>query len=142
MGKGLQLTQYRQHLLLLKQTSIENNVGKGGIAQNESFPYKTRNVFNPVSMQYFYLSRYFRSVIRCLRHLLTFSHIQTLSKASNIVAKEGIVHNEQCFLLPQCFQLYLILKLSFMELFHVYANKLSMFSKPSAADVIKDHTRK
>ena len=35
-------------------------------------------------------------------------------------------HNEQFLHLPQCYQLYLIVKLSFIEIFHIFVN---MFSK-------------
>ena len=50
----------------------------------------------------------------------------------NIVTKGEIAHDEQFPLLPQCFQLYLIINLSFMEIFRMFAN---MFSKPYAADL-------
>ena len=40
----------------------------------------------------------------------------------NTVAKEEIAHNEQLLLLPQCFQLYLIFIVSFLEIFHLIAS--------------------
>ena len=49
------------------------------------------------------------------------------------MAKGEIDHDEQFTLLPQCFQLYLMIKRSFMEIFHIFAN---MFSKLSAADLL------
>ena len=49
----------------------------------------------------------------------------------NIVAKGEIAHDEQFLLWPQYFQLYLMIKLSFMEIFQVF---FTMFSKSSAAD--------
>ena len=51
--------------------------------------------------------------------------------AADIVVKGEIVHDEQ-FTLPQCFQLYFMIKLSFMEIFRIFAN---MFSKSSAAEL-------
>ena len=51
----------------------------------------------------------------------------------NTVAKGEIVHYEQFLHLPQCFQLYLIIQLSFIEIFHVFAY---MFWKSSAADLM------
>ena len=50
----------------------------------------------------------------------------------NVVAKGEIAHDELFHILPQCFQLYLMFKLSFMEMFHIFAN---MFSKSSAAEL-------
>ena len=51
----------------------------------------------------------------------------------NIVAKGEIAHDQQFLLWPQSFQLYLIIKLSFMEIFQVF---VTMFSKSSAADLL------
>ena len=51
----------------------------------------------------------------------------------NSVAKGEIVHDEQFLLWPQCFQDYLTIKLSFMEIFQVF---VVMFSKASAADLL------
>ena len=51
----------------------------------------------------------------------------------NIVAKGEIDHDEQFLLWPQCVQLYLTIKLSFMEIFHVFVD---MFPKASAADLM------
>ena len=51
----------------------------------------------------------------------------------NIVAKGEIAHDEQFPLWPQCFQLYLTIKLSFMEIFQVF---VTMFSKSSASDLL------
>ena len=50
----------------------------------------------------------------------------------NIVAKGENAHDEIFLLWPQCFQLYLTIKLSFMEIFQVF---VTMFSKWSAADL-------
>ena len=47
--------------------------------------------------------------------------------------KGEIAHHEQFHHLPQCFQLYLIIKLSLMEISHIL-NK--MFSKSSSADLL------
>ena len=47
------------------------------------------------------------------------------------MVKGEIAHHEQFHLWPQCFQLYLTIKLSFMEIFHVF---VTLFSKSSAAD--------
>ena len=55
-----------------------------------------------------------------LLNLLTLSHLQTTFE--NIVAKGEIAHDMQFFLWPQCFQLYLTIKLSFMEIFQVFAS--------------------
>ena len=49
------------------------------------------------------------------------------------MAKGDIAHDEQFPLMPQCFQLYLMIKLSFMEIFHILVN---MFSKSSAAKLL------
>ena len=46
----------------------------------------------------------------------------------NNVAKGEIAHDE-----PQCFQLYLTIKLYFMEIFHVF---VTIFSKSSAAEFV------
>ena len=51
----------------------------------------------------------------------------------NIVAKGEIAHDEQFLHLPQCFQLYLIIKGPFMEISQCFAR---MFSKSSAADLL------
>ena len=51
----------------------------------------------------------------------------------NIVAKGEITHDEQFHLWPQCFQLYLTINLSLMEIFQDFA---TMFSKSSAADLL------
>ena len=48
-----------------------------------------------------------------------------------IVAKCEIAHDEQFLRWPQCFQLYLTIKLSFMEIFQVF---VTLYSKSSAAD--------
>ena len=39
----------------------------------------------------------------------------------NIEAKGEIAHDEQFLLLPRCLQLYLMIILSFMEIFHIFA---------------------
>ena len=49
--------------------------------------------------------------------------------SENVEPKEGIAQNKQFLLLPQCFQLFFITNLSFMESFHVYVYS---FSKSSA----------
>ena len=51
----------------------------------------------------------------------------------NIVAKGEIAHHEQFHLWQQCFQLYLTIKLSLMEIFQGF---VTMFSKLSAADLL------
>ena len=51
----------------------------------------------------------------------------------NIVTKEEIAQDEQFLLLPQCFQLYLIVKLSFVEIVQVCVNK---FWKSPAAELL------
>ena len=38
----------------------------------------------------------------------------------NIMAKSEIAHDEQFLVWPQCFQLYLTIKLSFMDFFQVF----------------------
>ena len=48
------------------------------------------------------------------------------------MAKGEIAHDEQFPLLPQFVQLYLMIKISFMEIFHIFAN---IFSKSSAAEL-------
>ena len=48
------------------------------------------------------------------------------------MAKGEIAHDEQFPFWPQCFQLYLTVKLSFMDIFQVFVN---MFSKSSATDL-------
>ena len=63
------------------------------------------------------------------RRILT--HLQQTT-LENIVTKGEIAHDEQFPLLPHCFQLYLIIKFSFMEIFHIFAD---MFSKSSAAEL-------
>ena len=56
---------------------------------------------------------------------LSLSHIQTLSDAFNvddfvnIVTKGEVSHNEQFPLLPQCFQLFSIIKLTFPDVVNV-----------------------
>ena len=47
--------------------------------------------------------------------------------------KGEIGHDEQFYHLPQYFQLYLVIKLSLMEIFHSFEN---IFSKLSAADLL------
>ena len=47
------------------------------------------------------------------------------------MAKGEIAYDEQFLLWPQCFQLYLTIKLSFMEIVQVF---VTMFSKSSVAD--------
>ena len=49
------------------------------------------------------------------------------------MAKEEIAHDKQFLLSPQCFQIYLIIKLSIMESFHVFVN---IFSKAFAAELL------
>ena len=73
-----------------------------------------------------------------LNHIfLTLSHLFDAIKADNFlknnVAKGEIAHDEQFLLWPQCFQLYLTIKLSCMEIIQVFAN---MFSNLSAADLL------
>ena len=53
--------------------------------------------------------------------------------SENIAAKGEIAHDDQFLLWPQCFQLYLTIKLFFMEIFQVI---VTMFSKLSAADLL------
>ena len=55
----------------------------------------------------------------------------------NIVAKREIAHNEQYLHLPQCFQLYLIVKLLFVELFHIFAYLYFMLSAEELFNVGK-----
>ena len=43
----------------------------------------------------------------------------------NIVAKGEIAHDEQFLLRSQCFQLYLTIKLSFMEIFQAFVTQSS-----------------
>ena len=49
------------------------------------------------------------------------------------MAKGEIAHDEQILLWPQCFQLYITIKLYLIEIFQVFVN---MFSKSSAADLL------
>ena len=51
----------------------------------------------------------------------------------NILAKGVIAQNEQFLYLPQYFQLYLTIILSFLDIFRTFAN---MISKLSAADLL------
>ena len=51
----------------------------------------------------------------------------------NVVAKGEIAHHEQFHLWPQRFQLYLTIKLSFMDILQIF---VTMFSKSSAADLL------
>ena len=51
----------------------------------------------------------------------------------NIVAKGEIAHDDKFLLWPQSFQLYLTIKLSFMEIFQVF---VTVFSKSPAADLL------
>ena len=51
----------------------------------------------------------------------------------NIVTRGQIGHNEDFSLLPQCLQLYSLIKRSFIEHFQVFAK---IFSKKSAADLL------
>ena len=54
--------------------------------------------------------------------VLTLSHIQTLSDASWKHCDKGeIAHDEKFHLLQQCFQLYLIITLSLLEVFHIFS---------------------
>ena len=46
----------------------------------------------------------------------------------NIWAKGEIAHNEQFLNLPQCFKLYSMIKLSFIEIYHIFNKKLSNLS--------------
>ena len=64
-------------------------------------------------------------------HLTLNFHLQTTFE--NIVAKGEIAHDEQFLLWPQCFQLYLTVKLSFKEILQVF---FTMFSKSFAADLV------
>ena len=50
-----------------------------------------------------------------------------------MMAEEEIAHYEQFLLWPQCFQIYLTIRLSFLEIFQVF---VTMFSKSSAADLL------
>ena len=50
----------------------------------------------------------------------------------NIVAKSEIAHDKQFLLWPQCFQLNLTIKLSFMEIFQVFVT----FFQSHAADLL------
>ena len=50
-----------------------------------------------------------------------------------IVTKEEIAQIKQFLVLPQCFQLFSVIILSFIEIFHVFA---LLFSKLSAADLL------
>ena len=50
------------------------------------------------------------------------------------MAKGEIAHDEQFLLWLQCFQLYLTIEISFMEIFQVL--NVNMFSKSSAADLL------
>ena len=49
------------------------------------------------------------------------------------MSKGVTAHDEQFLLWPQCFQLYLIIKLSFVNKIQVFVNRLS---KSSAADLL------
>ena len=51
----------------------------------------------------------------------------------NIVVREEIAQNEQLLLLPECYQFYLILKFSFIEIVHVFVHK---FWKTSATEML------
>ena len=50
----------------------------------------------------------------------------------NIVTKEEIAQNEQFLLLPQCFQFFLVIIPTLIEIFHIFEETLL---KSSAADV-------
>ena len=66
---------------------------------------------------------------------LLFAHILTPLQQTTfekIVTKEEIAHDEQFLPLPKCFQLYLLIPHSFIEIYHILA---LMFSKLSAADL-------
>ena len=51
----------------------------------------------------------------------------------NIVAKGGFALIKQFLLLPKCFQLFIIIVLSFIEIYHIFAK---MYSKSSTADFL------
>ena len=56
-------------------------------------------------------------------HIGDFWYLWSSWLYETIVAKEEIAHYEQFLLLPQCFQIYSILKilLSFLKIFHIFA---------------------
>ena len=62
-----------------------------------------------------------------------FPHTTNLQQTTfeNFVTKGEIA--QQFLLLSQCFQLFLMIKLSFMEIFHIFAN---MFLKTFAAELL------
>ena len=75
------------------------------------------------------MSAFSLSHLHCKRILMQ----QQKTTFANIVAKGDIAHDEHFLFWPQCFQLYLTVDLSFLEIFQVFAN---MFSKSSAADLL------
>ena len=98
---------------------------------------KIRNTYYQQFIFYFY--NYLKGAVSCisdecrLYHLTdTFRRICSRRLLKTLWQKEKIAHDEQFPILPQCFQLYLMIKLSFMEISHTFAN---MFSKSSAAKV-------
>ena len=65
---------------------------------------------------------------------LSLSHKPLLqTHFENIFTKVEIAYNEQFHHLPQCFQLYSMIVLSSLEIFHIV---VQMFSKSSAADML------
>ena len=74
-----------------------------------------------------------------MKQVFNLSHIQTLSDTpqqttfENIVTKGKTVQDEQLFPFATIFQHYLIIQLSFIEIFNIFA---IIFSKFSTADVL------
>ena len=78
----------------------------------------------------------FHKVLYCLSCLLNLSHLKThleTKTADDFWKHCEIAKDEQFLLWPQCFQLYWIIKLSFMEILQVF---VSMLSKSSAANLL------
>ena len=68
-----------------------------------------------------------------LSHLKTFFDAIATDAFLNIVAKVKIAHDEQFLLWPKFFQLYLTIKLYFMETIQTF---VTLLSKLSAADLL------
>ena len=122
----------------LQMMAFENTVVKeGNIAYNEQFLYLPRcALFSMIKLSFwtsFYICEYIISKSSAA-YLLYVGKGKTIHEPfpsyKRFLTPLQQTTFEQFLLWPQCFQLYLTIKLSFMDIFQVF---VTMFSKSSAA---------
>ena len=113
--------------------TFDNIVSQEEIVHNIWLSFPCATMFSKVAFcKCFKLHLHVGKRFDPLPHIDAFRHLCSSLDFWKHCDKGEIAHDEQFHHLPQCFQLYLIIKLSLMAIFHIFEK---MFSKLSPCQI-------